>query len=591
MEPLDVERRLAAILAADMVEYTRHMGKDETGTHTRWKMVLEGLLEPRITGHEGRIVKTTGDGLLAEFRSAVGAVDCAVDIQRELATQNADLPEDDRIRFRLGVNLGDIIVEEDDIYGDGVNITSRLEAMADPGGVCISGKVYDEIRGKLDLDFEDLGPQSVKNIADPVRAYRVLMGPGAKPPAEPAPELTLPDRPSIAVLAFDNLSGEPEQSYFSDGISEDIITGLSRMRWLFVIARNSSFTYKGRAADLSEVSRELGVRYVLEGSVRRSGGRVRITAQLVDAASGGHVWAERYDRDLTDIFAVQDDITANIVTAIGPELTRAEIERARQKRPENLDAWDRYLRALSHLYRIDRDANRRAQVLLAEAAELDPRYAGALAWLAWSHTLDALLGWSASATESLQRAFQTAQTALALDRDDPLAHASVSIVLAFSGQHAKAVDAAERALELDPNFSVARGNLGIALAFVGRAEEAIGAFDRALRGSPRDPFRWAWFSGMAHAHFSAGRYEDAIDWEMRAIQLRPDWFGCHVLLTASLARLGRTAEAEAAGRELLRLVPRFSVGGAAKNPMFSRPEDVEALLDGLRRAGLPETAG
>jgi adenylate cyclase len=373
-----VERRLAAIFAADVAGYSRLMGVDEEGTLAALKRHRSELIDPKIAEHRGRIVKTTGDGALVEFASAVDAARCAMEIQRAMAERNASIPEERRIEFRIGINVGDIILDEGDIYGDGVNIAARVETLASPGAICVSDNAYQQIKGKLAIEVSDMGEQQLKNIAQPVRVFSVhLDGASARP------AFALPDKPSIAVLPFDNMSGDPEQEYFADGIVEDIITALSRVKSFFVIARNSSFTYKGKAVDIKQVSRELGVRYVLEGSVRKGADRVRITAQLLDSASGSHLWAERYDRQLTDVFAVQDDITWNIVNAIQPELTRAEIERAHRKPPENLGAWDLVLRARALSSKQTPDDNAKAKALLQQAITIDPEYGPAYTALSW----------------------------------------------------------------------------------------------------------------------------------------------------------------------------------------------------------------
>ena len=390
-----MERRLAAILAADVVGYSRLMGEDEAGTLERLKSLRRELVQPGITERKGRIVKLMGDGLLAEFPSVVEAVQCAADIQRSMIGREADLPNERRIKLRIGVNLGDIIVEGSDIYGEGVNVAVRLEALADPGGICISGKVYEEVRNKLPTAFEDLGEQEVKNIAEPVRVYRWTDAADQEPGGAGAEAaLPLPDKPSIAVLPFENMSGDPEQEYLADGICEDLITALSKIRWFFVIARNSTFTYKGQAVEVTQVARELGVRYVIEGSVRKAGNRVRITAQLIDATTGRHVWAERYDRDLADIFELQDEMTQTIVAAVEPELGAAERERALSKPPENLDAWETCQRGLWHLWRFDREDNAKAPSLLQRAQELDPGFAAAYAHEAYSHFVNVIMGWA-----------------------------------------------------------------------------------------------------------------------------------------------------------------------------------------------------
>ncbi|MEE8144101.1 MAG: adenylate/guanylate cyclase domain-containing protein, partial [Kiloniellales bacterium] len=415
-----MERRLAAILAADVVGYTRLMGADETGTLRRLSELRQQVLEPLIAEHHGRIVKLMGDGLLVEFASVVNALTCAVAWQNGVAQREAAADEDKRFKFRIGINLGDVIVEGDDIHGDGVNIAARLEGQAEPGGICLSGDAYRQAQGKVEIDFEDLGEHDLKNVAEPVRVYRIA-GDGAEATPAKAP-LALPDKPSIAVLPFDNMSGDPEQEYLADGISEDLITALSKIRWFFVIARSSTFTYKGQAVEVTQVARELGVRYVIEGSVRKAGNRVRITAQLIDATTGRHVWAERYDRDLADIFELQDEMTQTIVGAVEPELSAAERERAVRKPPESLDAWETYQRGLWHLWSFTKDDSAEAQRLLRRAQELDPGFATAYAFESYSHYLDAVLGFAEAPGESLAAALTAARKALAVDDKDPVAY-------------------------------------------------------------------------------------------------------------------------------------------------------------------------
>ncbi|MHC4611210.1 MAG: adenylate/guanylate cyclase domain-containing protein, partial [Planctomycetota bacterium] len=393
--PKNVQRRLAAILAADVVGYSRLIRADEEGTLAALKILHKDLIDPKIAEHHGRVVKLMGDGMLAEFGSVVDAVRAAAEVQHAIAERNANLPEEQRMVFRVGINLGDVVIDGDDIHGDGINVAARLEGLAAPGGICISAAVYDQVRDRLELAFEDLGEQEVKNIDRPVRVWRwttdASVTTGGLATADK--QLSLPDKPSIAVLSFVNMSGDPEQEFFSDGMAEEIITALSRYRWFFVIARNSSFTYKGRAVDVTQVGQELGVRYVLEGSVRKAGNRVRVTAQLIDATTGNHIWAERYDRELDDIFALQDEITETIVAAVEPELGVVERERARRKRPENLGAWGSYQRGLWHLLGDPtRDALAEARRLFQHACELDPEFAAAYADLAWTHTIDITLG-------------------------------------------------------------------------------------------------------------------------------------------------------------------------------------------------------
>ena len=407
-------RRLAAILAADVAGYSRLMGADEEGTLARLKASRAALIDPTIAEHKGRIVKTTGDGLLVEFASVVDAMRCATEWQRGMAERNAEEATDVRITWRVGVNLGDVIIDDDDIHGDGVNIAARLEAMAEPGGICVSGTVRDHIGERLDLALDDMGEQTLKNIAQPIHVFRVLAE--KKPMPEPA-ALPLPDKPSIAVLPFQNMSGDPEQEYFADGMVEEIITALSKIRWFFVIARNSTFTYKGHAVDVKQVGRELGVRYVLEGSVRKSGNRIRVTAQLVEAATGNHVWAERYDRDLADIFAVQDEITERVVAAIEPELYAAEYTRSQSKPPDSLDAWECVIRALSLIGQGTRDENTEAEALCRRAIALAPGYGRAHSLLAW--VLLRRTVWSGDLQTVVPEVSAETQTALALDDRDP----------------------------------------------------------------------------------------------------------------------------------------------------------------------------
>ncbi|MCZ6771063.1 MAG: adenylate/guanylate cyclase domain-containing protein, partial [Proteobacteria bacterium] len=425
-----VQRRLAAILAADVAGYSRLMGEDEEGTLATLTAHLKELIEPCIAEHRGRVVKTTGDGLLAEFASVVDAVKCAVAFQEGMAERNTDTPEDRRIVFRIGVNLGDVIVQDGDVYGDGVNVAARLEGLAEPGSVVISGTVHEHVRAKLDFDFDDLGFQDVKNIAEPVHAYSIGMAKAVTSIEDPEPStsLPLPDKPSIAVLPFDNLSGDPEQEYFADGISEDIITTLSRSHWFFVIARNSSFSFKGTSFDVRQVAQELGVRYVLEGSVRKVGNRVRITAQLIDATTGNHVWANRYDRELDDIFAIQDEITEAIAGEVGPSFVAAEAKRAARKAPENLDAWDFAMRGNWHLWRSSREDFAEAKLLFRKAIALDPDSSNAQAGLALACQLEAGAGWADDLAESREEGFRAAQRAVALDDQNAWAHVALAWV-------------------------------------------------------------------------------------------------------------------------------------------------------------------
>lgn len=571
-----------------MVGYSRMMRADEEGTIARLQRVREEVLDPQLDAHAGHVLTTTGDGLIAEFPSVVQAVQCAVAVQRAMHARNADFPADRRLEFRMGISLGDILMEEaGEYHGNGINVAVRLEGLAEPGGICVSETVFQSVGDRAQVSFRDRGRVALKNIRPPIQVYAVDQFVIAE--ARSAYD-TGPERPSLAVLPLENMSGDPDQEYFSDGLTEDIITGLSRVRWLLVIARNSCFTFKGQTTSVRKVGQALGARYVLEGSVRRSGEQVRITAQLVDADTGGHLWADRYDRRLDDIFRVQDDITANIVAAIGPEVTLAEVERARSRRPRSLDAWDSYLRALPDLHQIRRDANRRAKRLLRESLKADPQFAIAHSLLAWCHCLDAFFGWGRSTRRAFAQAALHARRAVDIDGDDPLGLNATALVQTMSGNPVAGAATAGRALELDPNFAMAHGIHGLALAILGRFDPAVEAFQRALRTSPRDPFRWGWYAGIAHACFAVGKYEEAIEWEKKAISLRPTWFGAYVILAASAAQLGRKEEAARATAELLGRVPRYNLRGAGRNPWFADPAAARALLEGLRLAGVPEEA-
>ncbi len=584
-----VQRRLAAIMAADVVGYSRLMGEDEAGTRARFNDHLHELIEPLVASRGGRIVKTMGDGLLVEFVSVVDAVQCAVEIQNSMAERNADEPDDRRIEFRIGVNLGDLIIEGDDIHGDGVNIAARLEGLAEPGGLCVSGKVVEEVRNKLDVSFEDMGAQEVKNIAEPVHVFRFRLDqePMTSSQEAPAKPPTLPDKPSIAVLPFENMSGDPEQEYFADGIAEDIITTLSHTHWLFVVARNSSFTYKGSAVDVKRVSEELGVGYILEGSVRKAGNRVRITAQLIDAATGNHIWAERFDRDLEDIFAVQDEITESVVAAIGPELMVAETRRAQRKPPQSLDAWDYVLRALSHIWRQSEEDYGVAKDLLLRAVEIDPGYAQAHSMLGWLYIHHAwMLG--DKPEETFLLALEAARTAVALDEHDPWARVVLGRVHAYDRDHENAVAELEKAIQLNPNLPIARGMLGLTLAYGGKSEQAIAELDRAIRANPRDPFNSFYHGSYSVACYLAGRYEEAAQWARQGVQEKPNNPGYHRMVAISCAKLGQFEEARAALDRTKRLQPGLSLAWAEAYAPYSRPEDLEHYIDGLREAGLTE---
>src|SRR6516165_3345753 len=500
-----IERRLAAILAVDVAGYSRLMGEDEEGTHGRLKAHLRELIDPRIRVHHGRIVKNTGDGLLAEFQSVVDAVRCAVEMQRGMIDREPDVPEARRIRFRIGVNLGDVIVEEHDIFGDGVNVAARLEALAEPGGICISRVVRDQIRDKLPYAFEDMGEQQVKNITRPVRTYAVALGASSRAALPVGAPLPLPDKPSLVVLPFQNMTGDAEQEYFVDGMVEEITTAIARLPWLFVIARNSAFTYKGKAVDVKQVAQELGVRYVLEGSVRKAGNRVRITGQLIDTATSAHIWADRFDGALDDIFDLQDQVASSVAGAIEPKLRQSEIERASRKPTASLTAYDLFLRALAQSYRYTDEGVAEAVILARRALPIDPAYTPAAALIGWCRVLQRLQGWGALSDEDIGEACRLARQALEAARDhaDTIWQAGLTLFL-FVGEAAMAA-ALDRALALNPNAEhawMARGHIHTSC---NQPEAAIEACERARRLSPLDPYAFFYTANIALTHLAARR--------------------------------------------------------------------------------------
>jgi adenylate cyclase len=585
-----VERRLTAILAADVAGYSRLMGADEEGTLGALKMLRREVADPKIKEHRGRIVKTTGDGLLSEFASVVDAVRCAIEVQREMAARNAGVPAERRIDFRIGVNLGDIIIDDNDIFGDGVNVAARLEALAEPGGICVSRAVRDQVRDKLAIPFEDMGEQQVKNIARPVRAFRILLAERAEGPSIP-PETAAPrpppDRPSIAVLPFNNASGDPEQEYFVDGITEDIITALSKWRWFLVIARNSTFAYKGKSVDLKEVGRDLGVRYVLEGSMRRAGQRVRITSQLIDTATGTHLWAERYDRDLTDIFAVQDDITSRVAAAIEPALSRAESQRVIAKRPEHMGAWDYCQRGFWHVNKGTASDGKAAYGFFKQALMLDPNLADAHLGLARA----LIVQWNYGSVEDfaplVRQARQSALQAVALDSENPQAQYVLAQTSHWAGDVGAAIGHASRAIELNENFALGHFYLGIGLSLDGRHEEALDAIDKGFRLSPRDSRASTWLANKARVLYHLRRYEEAIETALSARRIQPHAYGS-LVLAASYAQLERDEDARSAFAEICTLPD-----GSAKTTRwyldrYSDPVARGHMAEGLRKAGVPE---
>ena len=576
-----VDRRLAAILATDVAGYSRLMSVDEEGTLAALKAYRRELVDPKISEYRGRIVKTTGDGALVEFASAVDAVRCATEIQRAMAERNAAIPEDRRIEFRIGINVGDIIIDEGDIYGDGVNIAARLETLGSPGAICISDNAYQQIKGKLALDVTNMGEQQLKNIAQPVRVFRVRINENGKVDSAPP----LPSKPSIAVLPFTNMSGDPEQEYFADGITEDLITSLSQINWLFVIARNSTFVYKGRAVDVKQVSRELGVRYVLEGSVRRVGNHVRISAQLIDGTTGTHHWAERYDREFTDIFVLQDEITRSVAAAIEPRMLAAEGVRSLSRSSDDLDAWALVARALTYFWRGAHDDTKAAIGILEQATARYPDYALAHSLLSFSLSTAGHMGWIDCA-EALKKSRRHANVAVKLDYDDPWAHMALGYLAMLERRTDESITAFRRAVELNPNSAAAHNQLGRGLAWAGRSNEAIPEIELAIRLSPRDPQKPLFDLNIALAHYFAGRFAEAANFAISACKLRPDIWGGRRLLCASLAKAGRIDEARHELALLKNEQHDLSIEWVRQNIPIATGELLERYVDGLRAAGL-----
>jgi adenylate cyclase len=565
------------------------MGADEIGT-------LKGLTERRaildrlIGEHRGRIANTAGDSVLAEFGSAVDAVQCAVEAQTALAEANASLSPDKRITFRIGIHVGDVMVRGGDLFGDGVNIAARLQALAQAGGVCVSGTTYEQVRKVLPVAFTDMGPQQVKNIEDPIRAYAARELAEAIRSAAVAEDslrpLPLPDKPSIAVLPFENMSDDPGQEYFADGMVEEIITALSRFKWLFVIARNSSFTFKGRAVDVKEVGRRLGVRYVLEGSVRKASGRVRITGQLIDTVTGAHIWADRFERDLTDIFALQDDVTVAVVSAIQPKLLQTEIGMAARRRPENLTAYDFYLRALPQFYLATREGGAEAIRLARRALELEPRFGLVAALAGMCHMRNVLWGYAADPQFDRKEAVRLFRLALSVDDGDPDTLAMAAVISAFMvGDHESAIELADRAVALNPNSYQAWGCRGHVYRAAGLPEEAVRSFERAMRMSPVDPLLHVTFAGMGLAFIELGRFDEAIVAGKKALRQNPSFSAAYRCLASAFAHLGRAAEAREAAARVLEVDPGFTISAWIARGGQS---NAKLLMEGLRKAGLPE---
>ena len=594
--PDRVERRLAAILAADVVGYSRLMEADEEGTRMRLRTLQAELIDPHISADGGRIVKTTGDGILVEFPSAVDAVRNALAIQSAMAEREVNLPEDRRIVFRVGINVGDIIVEGDDIHGDGVNVAARLEGICEPGAVYISGTVHDHVQGKLAASFDDLGEKSVKNISAPIRVYKVDPGNGD------ASLSTTLGASAIAVLPFANMSGDPEQEYFADGLTEDIITGLSGSHAFPVIARNSTFAYKGQAPDLRKVAKDLGVRYLIEGSVRKGGNRIRINVQLIDGATGQHIWAEIFDRDLAEIFEIQDEITGRIAATIEPTLERVEGKRMAAQHAGNIDAWGYYQRATRHLQEYTKEGNRLTREYALKAIEIEPDYALAYVALTNSHYRDLRTGKAEDEDYSEKELFKAARKAVELNNMSAETHYAMGLAYQISGQYDLSIAELSRSLELNPYNTWVRFALGGTLTFFGRPKEAVVELEKAFELNPNDGRLYTLVSLLARAHLNAENYEDAISWGRRAINFRADTVEAHFIVASALGHLGRIEEASLRLEECERLRP-----GSTKSELFGGPDSFnkqsrkefarsagtdrnrdEHYLEGLRKAGLPE---
>ncbi|WP_249119686.1 MULTISPECIES: adenylate/guanylate cyclase domain-containing protein [unclassified Bradyrhizobium] len=588
-----LERRLAAVVAADVADYGRLMRVDDARTLTDLKSARRTLINPAVTAHRGRIVKTVGGEMLVEFASAVDAAQCAIEVQRGMATQNAAVPQDKRIEFRIGIHLGDLMIDESDIFGDGVNIAARLEKLAEPGGICISDDAHRQIRGKVGANFDDLGAQTLKNITEPMRAWRIRIG-GETPsvaalsnnPVPSSPPPALPDMPSIVVLPFQNMSGDPEQEYFADGMVEEIITALSRFKSLFVIARNSSFTYKGKSVDIKHVGRELGVRYVLEGSVRRAGDRVRISGQLIEAATGTHIWADRFDGGLEDVFGLQDQVTTSVVGLIAPRLEQAEFERARHKPTEKLDSYDHYLRGAALLHH--RSSLVDAYGFFRKAIELDPEYAAAHAMVAWTWMARQAVDGLPLAAEDRAEAIRHARLAARLSEEDAFVLSRAGHVLTYLGhEYDYGVSLVEQAVALNPNLAIVWYSRGWVSLMCDETERAIESFDRMIRLSPLDPLRISAWDGAAHALFSLERYEEGCVAAMKAMQFNVN---AHTLgaLIINAVRAGRIEEAQKAVSRLLKIQPGFRTSHVAEAYPVRRAKRQDEISAALRDAGLPD---
>jgi adenylate cyclase len=576
-----MERRLSAILAADIAGYSALMAADEART-VRDLKGHQAVVLPMIGEFAGRIIDTAGDGILAEFPSVLNAVECALAIQSKMAERNAAIEPERRMQFRLGINIGDVVHDGTRIYGDGINVAARLETIAEAGGICISGKVYEEINGRIDLACQDIGEQQLKNIARPVRAYRVRLD-GIAPTADPAP--ALPTKPSIAVLPFLNMSGDPEQEFFADGITEDLITDLSKASGLFVIARNSSFAYKGRSVKVQEIGRDLGVRFVLEGSVRKAGNRVRITAQLIEAGNGGHLWAERFDRDLTDIFSTQDEVVEKIVGALAVTFTRGEQQRLHRRGTASVEAYEAWLRARALLTRGTRESVAQAKAMYRRAIEIDGNFPAPHAGLALAGISDYSSGWAADPARELDEAETWARRALELNDQDPVGHMALGNVLLWRRNHERAITEFRRMIELDPNFAQGHSATGMALMYAGRSADALQPIATSMRLDPHYPPVVLHF--LAQANFSLGQYEVAAQLLRDRIARNPATESSRMLLAACYGHLGRLDDARATWAEVLEINPDFSLMQRERVMPYKDAGDFRRIVEGLAKAGLP----
>jgi adenylate cyclase len=586
-----VDRRLAAVLAGDIAGYSRLMGRDEEGTLAQLKVLRKTIVDPGIAAHRGRIVKTTGDGMLVEFASAVDATRAAVELQRAMAERPCDMPPELRIEFRIGIHVGDIIIDDNDIFGDGVNIAARLEGIAKPGGVCISDDTHRQIRGKVDVAFDDIGEQSLKNIAEPMRAWHMRPAnarSAASASEVPRPrELALPDKPSVVVLPFDNMSAEPGQEFLADGIVEAITAALSCIKSFFVIARSSAFTYKGRATDARAIGKELGVAYLLEGSVQKVGNRLRIIVQLIETEGGAHVWSSRYDGTVDEFFDLQDRITQQIAGALQPSIRLAEIERSRRRRPQDLGSYDYTMRAMPHVWALEKEESAKALELLEKALAVDREYPLALALTGWCHAQRSVYNWAEDIAESQAKARALAEQAAALSGDDPLILAILGAVHTFVRNYGTARVLLERALVLDPNCAWAWSRLAWIENYADQPVKAIENFERAIRLSPIDPMNFNNYAGIGSAHEISAEYDQAVTFYRRALLERPHASWIYRNLASALAGAGKTEEATQAFAEMMRHYPGLTVAKFKQAMVFS-PASMDRMARHLQSLGLAE---